>query len=183
MKEVAQHPLPKAPVRPAGANPRTSPAEGAPPAVRERRRAAISMNSALVFLRELIISCQSSYKSGKKLDFHGEHLMIERRGRMGIVIGAGAFALATAVAGCSGLGGSHIDCNVVKLQSQSGRSSSEIASALGVSEDEVNKCPAAGAVTGSEGSGGPPNASDYGIPAGVEGGDTGGAAAPAPAPQ
>jgi hypothetical protein len=107
--------------------------------------------------------------------------MIELRGRMGIVIGAGVFAVATAVSGCAGMGGSHIDCNVVKLQSQSGRSSSEIASALGVSEAEVAKCPPAGAVTGTEGSGGPPNASDYGVPAGMEGGDTGGGAAPAPA--
>ena len=92
------------------------------------------------------------------------------------------FAVAAAVAGCAGMGGSHIDCNVVKLQSQSGRSSSEIASALGVSEAEVAKCPAAGAVTGSEGSGGPPNASDYGVPAGMEGVTPGGGAAPAPAP-
>ena len=120
-------------------------------------------------------------KRGNQLDFHGEHLMIERRGRMGILIGASAFAVATMIAGCAGMGGSHIDCNIVRLQSQSGRSSSEIASALGVSEAEVAKCPAAGAVTGSEGSGGPPNASDYGIPAGMEGGDTGGGAAPAPA--
>src|ERR1700683_3521222 len=107
--------------------------------------------------------------------------MIELRGRIGIVIGAGAFAAAAMIAGCAGMGGSHIDCNVVKLQSQSGRSSSEIASALGVSEAEVAKCPPAGAVTGSEASGGPPNPSDYGVPAGMEGGDTGGGSAPAPA--
>ena len=96
--------------------------------------------------------------------------------------------LGVAFGGCAGIGGSHIDCNIVKLQSQSGRSSAEIASALGVSEAEVAKCPPAGAVTGAEGAegaGGPPNASDYGIPAGL---DTGGgsastpAAAPSPAP-
>jgi hypothetical protein len=113
--------------------------------------------------------------------------MIERRGRMGILSGATALLLATAMAGCSSLGGSHIDCNVVKLQSQSGRSNSEIASALGVSEADVAKCPPAGAVTGAEGSegaGGPPNASEYGIPAGVEGGGDSGSSAPAaPAPQ
>lgn len=107
---------------------------------------------------------------------------------MGIVIGTGVFLFATAFAGCAGMGGSHVDCNVVKLQSQSGRSNSEIASALGVSEADVAKCPPAGAVTGSEGAGGPPNASDYGIPAGMEGaegsggaaGGSGGGAAPAP---
>lgn len=109
--------------------------------------------------------------------------MIERRGRTGILIGAGAFLVASALAGCSSMGGSHIDCNIVKLQSQSGRSNSEIASALGVSESDVAKCPPAGAVTGAEGSGGPPNASEYGIPAGLEGGGGGGAAGtPAPAP-
>ena len=112
--------------------------------------------------------------------------MIERRGRMGIWIGAGVLALATGFAGCAGLGGSHIDCNVVKLQSQSGRTNGEIASALGVTEADVAKCPPAGAVTGAEGAegaGGPPNASEYGIPAGLEGGGGGsGASTPAPAP-
>jgi hypothetical protein len=112
--------------------------------------------------------------------------MIERRGRTGILIGAGALLVATAFAGCAGMGGSHVDCNIVKLQSQSGRSNSEIASAIGASEADVAKCPPAGAVTGAEGaegSGGPPNASEYGIPAGLEGGGgEGGASAPAPAP-
>ncbi len=109
--------------------------------------------------------------------------MMERRGRMGMLIGAGAILLATALAGCASLGGSHIDCNIVRLQSQSGRSSAEIASALGVSEADVAKCPPAGPVTGAEGSGGPPNASEYGIPAGLEGGGgEGGASTPAPAP-
>src|SRR5580658_4381314 len=115
-----------------------------------------------------------------------KHLMIERRGRTGILLGAGALMLATAFGACSSLTGSHIDCNVVKLQSQSGRSNSEIASALGVSEDEVAKCPPAGAVTGAEGAegaGGPPNASEYGIPAGMEGGGSGASAPAAPAAQ
>jgi len=112
-------------------------------------------------------------------------LMIERRGRMGILIASGTLALATALAGCASLGGSHVDCNVVRLQSQSGRSNAEIASAIGASESDVAKCPPAGPVTGAEGSGGPPNASDYGIPAGVEGGDSGGGGGGggAPAPQ
>lgn len=113
--------------------------------------------------------------------------MIERRGRMGILIGTGAFILAGALVGCSSLTGSHVDCNVVKLQSQSGRSNAEIASAIGASEADVAKCPPAGAVTGAEGSegaGGPPNASEYGIPAGIEGSEGGGSSAPAaPPPQ
>jgi hypothetical protein len=108
--------------------------------------------------------------------------MIERRGRMGIIFGAGAMLLIAAFAGCSSLGGSHVDCNIVKLQSQSGRSNSEIASALGVSEADVAKCPPAGAVTGAEGggSGGPPNASDYGVPAGLDTGEASPAPSPAP---
>ena len=34
----------------------------------------------------------------------------------------------------------HVDCNVVKLQQQSGRSDAEIASAIGGSEADVAKC-------------------------------------------
>ena len=34
----------------------------------------------------------------------------------------------------------HVDCNVVKLQPQSGRSDAEIASAIGGSEADVAKC-------------------------------------------
>ena len=107
--------------------------------------------------------------------------MIERRGRTGIWVGVGAALMSAAFAGCSSLGESHVDCNIVKLQSQSGRSNSEIASALGISEADVAKCPAAGPVTGAEGggSGGPPNASEYGVPAGLEGA---GEASPAPSP-
>ncbi|HVN26992.1 MAG TPA: AsnC family protein [Candidatus Binataceae bacterium] len=107
---------------------------------------------------------------------------------MGIWIGTGALVLAAAFAGCSslsGLGGSHIDCNIVRLQSQSGRSNAEIASALGVSESDVAACPAAGPVVGAEGgggSGGPPNASEYGIPAGLDTGSAASSPAAAPSP-
>ncbi len=116
--------------------------------------------------------------------------MIQRRGKMGTLVGAGAFLLATAIAGCAGLGGSHVDCNVVKLQSESGRSNEEIAAAIGASEEDVAKCPRASSGSSSEG-GGPPNASEYGIPAGLEGGGSeggasgggaGGEAPPAPQP-
>ncbi len=42
--------------------------------------------------------------------------------------------------GCSSLSSNHIDCNVVRLQSQAGRSDSEIASALGASVADVASC-------------------------------------------
>jgi hypothetical protein len=111
--------------------------------------------------------------------------MIERRGRMGMFIGAGAFILAAGLAGCSSLSGGHVDCNVVKLQTQSGRDSAAIASALGVSESDVESChstASSGSGGGSGGSGGPPNASEYGIPAGVEGAEGAGAGGSAPPP-
>jgi hypothetical protein len=48
--------------------------------------------------------------------------------------------LVTAVSGCSSMSTDHVDCNVVKLQQQSGRSDAEIASAVGGSEADVAKC-------------------------------------------
>lgn len=90
---------------------------------------------------------------------------------------AAAFVFATALAGCGGMGamgGSHVDCNVVKLQSEAGRSPGEIASALGISEAEVQSCHAPGpeALEQGGGAGGPPagKASEYGLPEGMEGG-------------
>jgi hypothetical protein len=50
----------------------------------------------------------------------------------------GALILAGA-SGCS-MSTDHVDCNVVKLQQQSGRSDAEIASAIGGSETDVAKC-------------------------------------------
>jgi hypothetical protein len=44
------------------------------------------------------------------------------------------------VSGCSSMSTNHVDCNVVKLQQQSGRSDAEIASAVGGSEADVAKC-------------------------------------------
>lgn len=90
---------------------------------------------------------------------------MQRWGKMGLLTGVGAFCLATALGGCSSMVGSRVDCNVVKLQKESGRSNAEIASALGVSEGDVDSCHATGA-------------SDYGMPsemgAGAEGGGGGG---------
>jgi hypothetical protein len=44
------------------------------------------------------------------------------------------------ISGCSSMSTNHVDCNVVKLQQQSGRSDAEIASAVGASEEDVAKC-------------------------------------------
>ena len=101
--------------------------------------------------------------------------MIERWGKLGS--GIGALILASTVAGCSGLGGGHVDCNIVRLQSQSGRSNSEIAQAIGASESDVAACPASSASSGGGGSG-PANASEYGIPPELQqgAGDSGGGA-------
>jgi hypothetical protein len=58
--------------------------------------------------------------------------------KLGIVAVMGT--LVVAGAGCSALSSNHVDCNVVKLQEQAGRSDAEIASALGVSEADVAAC-------------------------------------------
>jgi len=106
--------------------------------------------------------------------------MIERWGQLGI--GIGALMLASTFAGCSALTGGHVDCNIVRLQSQSGRSNAEIAQAIGASESDVAACPSSSASSGGGGGGGsgPPNASEYGIPPELQqgGGDSGGASAP-----
>jgi hypothetical protein len=49
----------------------------------------------------------------------------------------------------------HVDCNVVKLQAESGRSDAEIASAVGASPADVAKC------HGAEASG---NKASQGVP-------------------
>jgi hypothetical protein len=58
--------------------------------------------------------------------------------KLGFVAVLGTLAIAGV--GCSSLSANHVDCNVVKLQSQSGRSDSEIASALGASVADVAAC-------------------------------------------
>jgi hypothetical protein len=57
-----------------------------------------------------------------------------------ITVAAGALMVMGALAGCGSLSSDHVDCNVVKLQSESGRSDAEIASALGASVNDVAKC-------------------------------------------
>ncbi len=61
--------------------------------------------------------------------------------RKAMIAGAfGALLMGVVLGGCSSLSTDHVDCNVVKLQSQSGRSDAEIASALGASVNDVAKC-------------------------------------------
>lgn len=57
-----------------------------------------------------------------------------------VAAAAGALMMAGALAGCGSLSSDHVDCNVVKLQSESGRSDAEIASAIGASVNDVAKC-------------------------------------------
>ena len=60
--------------------------------------------------------------------------------RLGMAAVVGTLLLAGGLYGCSSMSTNHVDCNVVKLQQQSGRSDAEIASAIGASEDDVAKC-------------------------------------------
>jgi hypothetical protein len=74
--------------------------------------------------------------------------------KLGIVVALGTLVV-TGLSGCSSMSTDHVDCNVVKLQQQSGRSDAEIASAVGASEADVAKC------HGSESSG---NKASQGVP-------------------
>jgi hypothetical protein len=60
--------------------------------------------------------------------------------KLGVAATIGTLLLAGGISGCSSMSTDHVDCNVVKLQQQSGRSDSEIASAIGGSEADVAKC-------------------------------------------
>jgi hypothetical protein len=79
--------------------------------------------------------------------------MIDSLRRLGFAAIVGTLMLAGGVSGCSSLSGSHVDCNVVKLQAESGRSDNEIASAIGASESDVAACHGA-AKSGNATSGG-----------------------------
>jgi hypothetical protein len=59
--------------------------------------------------------------------------------KLGIATALGMLLVA-GVSGCSAMSTDHVDCNVVKLQAESGRSDAEIASAIGASEADVAKC-------------------------------------------
>ena len=60
--------------------------------------------------------------------------------KLGIAAALGTLLLAGGISGCSSMSTDHVDCNVVKLQQQSGRTDAEIASALSSSEADVAKC-------------------------------------------
>ncbi len=60
--------------------------------------------------------------------------------KLGVASALGTLLLTAGISGCSSISTDHVDCNVVKLQQQSGRSDAEIASAIGASEADVAKC-------------------------------------------
>jgi hypothetical protein len=60
--------------------------------------------------------------------------------KLGTAAALGTLLLAGGISGCSSISTDHVDCNVVKLQQESGRSDAEIASAIGGSEADVAKC-------------------------------------------
>jgi hypothetical protein len=60
--------------------------------------------------------------------------------KLGMAAALGTLIMAGGLSGCSSMSTDHVDCNVVKLQQQSGRSDAEIASAIGASEADVAKC-------------------------------------------
>jgi len=66
--------------------------------------------------------------------------MVDAFRKLGIAAALGAIVIVGGLSGCSSMTSDHVDCNVVKLQTESGRSDSEIASAIGASVDDVAKC-------------------------------------------
>ncbi len=60
--------------------------------------------------------------------------------KLGIALTLGSLVMAGAMTGCSSLNSSHVDCNVVRLQTEAGRSDAEIASAIGASVSDVAAC-------------------------------------------
>ena len=66
--------------------------------------------------------------------------MAEAFSKLGMAAALGTLLLAGGLSGCSSMSTDHVDCNVVKLQTESGRSDAEIASAIGASEADVAKC-------------------------------------------
>ena len=66
--------------------------------------------------------------------------MVDAIRKLGIAATLGATILAGGMWGCSSISSDHVDCNVVKLQTESGRSDAEIASAIGASVADVAAC-------------------------------------------
>jgi len=70
--------------------------------------------------------------------------------KIAVAVAFGSVLMAGVLGGCSSLSTDRVDCNIVKLQSESGRSDAEIASALGASVTDVAKCHAPAASGNSE---------------------------------
>jgi hypothetical protein len=69
-----------------------------------------------------------------------------------------AAVLAGGLTGCgSMMPGTHVDCNLVKLQQQSGRSDTEIAAAIGANPADVSACGSGPEKSGNKSSGGVPD--------------------------
>jgi hypothetical protein len=66
--------------------------------------------------------------------------MADAFSKLGIAAALGTLLLAGAISGCSSMSTDHVDCNVVKLQTESGRSDAEIASAIGANVKDVATC-------------------------------------------
>ncbi len=66
--------------------------------------------------------------------------MADAFSKLGMAATLGTLLLAGAMSGCGSISSDHVDCNVVKLQTESGRSDAEIASAIGGSVKDVEKC-------------------------------------------
>jgi hypothetical protein len=66
--------------------------------------------------------------------------MLDAFRKLGIAAALGTLIIAGRLSGCSSISSDHVDCNVVRLQSESGRSDAEIASAIGGSVEDVAKC-------------------------------------------
>ena len=66
--------------------------------------------------------------------------MADAFSKLGMAAALGTLLLAGTMSGCSSISTDHVDCNVVKLQTESGRSDAEIASAIGGSVKDVAKC-------------------------------------------
>ncbi|MGB8411950.1 MAG: hypothetical protein WCE23_03905 [Candidatus Binatus sp.] len=66
--------------------------------------------------------------------------MADAFSKLGIAAALGTLLLAGAMSGCSSMSTDHVDCNVVKLQTEAGRSDAEIASAIGAKAKDVATC-------------------------------------------
>ncbi len=71
--------------------------------------------------------------------------MVDAFRKLGIAAAFGTMLVAAGLSGCGSISSDHVDCNVVRLQTESGRSDAEIASAVGGSVEDVAKCHGAGA--------------------------------------